>query len=32
MEEDDKGWFMIRIGVNWWMSLLVPAHTVSARL
>jgi len=26
MEEADKGWLMIRIGVNGWIFLLVPAH------
>jgi len=26
MEEADKGWLMIKIGVSEWMFLLVPAH------
>jgi len=29
MEEADKGWFMIRIGVSGWMFLLVLAHPSS---
>jgi len=26
MEEADKGWLIIRIGVSGWIFLLVPAH------
>jgi len=31
MQEADKGWLMIRIGVSRWMFLLVPAHLGSPR-
>jgi len=31
MEEADKGWLRIRIGVSAWMFLLVPAHPGSPR-
>jgi len=26
MEEADKGWLMLKIGVSGWMFLLVPAY------